>query len=106
MSPTKHSSPPPPLPQISSPAPAPVSFVAASPSQMPAQVLPDPIPAPLKHDLPPSGIEKPEAHVFPPIKSLSPIIPPQNLSPPTKKSSPAPERMHDMTNGEANGASS
>lgn len=99
MSPTKHSSPPPPLPQISSPAPAPVSFMAPSPSQMPAQILPDPIPAPLKHDgaRPPSSHEMSEAHVFPPIKSLSPSVPPQNLSPPVKKSSPAPARTYDAS---------
>ncbi|KAF1972978.1 hypothetical protein BU23DRAFT_466568 [Bimuria novae-zelandiae CBS 107.79] len=96
MSPTKHSSPPPPLPQISSPAPAPVSFIAPSPSQMPAQVLPDPIPAPSKHDAarPPSSHDISEVNIFPPIKSLSPVVPPQNLKPPTKKSSPAPERTY------------
>ncbi|KAL5393304.1 hypothetical protein DPSP01_000128 [Paraphaeosphaeria sporulosa] len=102
MSPIKHSSPPPPLPQMSSPAPAPVSFIAPSPSQMPAQILPDPIPAPLKHDgaRPPSSHEVSETHVFPPLKALSPIVPPQNLSPPTKKSSPAPLRTYDAsTNG-------
>ncbi|KAJ4353383.1 uncharacterized protein N0V89_005112 [Didymosphaeria variabile] len=99
MSPTKHSSPPPPLPQMmSSPAPAPVSFIAPSPGQMPAQILPDPIPAPSKHDgaRPPSSHEMSEAHVFPPIKSLSPSVPPQNLSPPVKKSSPAPNRTLDV----------
>ncbi|KAL5419418.1 hypothetical protein PMIN03_000608 [Paraphaeosphaeria minitans] len=101
MSPTKHSSPPPPLAQISSPAPAPVSFIAPSPSQMPAQILPDPIPAPLKHDgaRPPSSHEVSETHVFPPFKALSPIVPLQNLSPPTKKSSPVPVRAYDATNG-------
>jgi hypothetical protein len=99
MSPTKHSSPPPPLHQISSPPPAPVSFIAPSPGQMPAQILPDPIPAPSKHDgaRPPSSHEMSETHVFPPIKSLDPIVPPQNLSPPTKKSSPAPIRAHDAS---------
>lgn len=96
MSPTKHSSPPPPLPQMSSPAPAPVPFTAPSSSQMPAQLLPDPIPAPSKHEgvRPPSSHEMSEVHVFPPIKSLSPNVPLQNLSPPMKKSSPTPDRTY------------
>jgi len=93
FSPTKHSSPPPSIRHMSSPAPAPVNFVP-SPSQMPARVLPDPIPAPSKHDgeRPTSSHEISEKPIFPPIKSLSPSVPPQDLSPPLKKSSPVTER--------------
>ncbi|KAF2691189.1 hypothetical protein K458DRAFT_426547 [Lentithecium fluviatile CBS 122367] len=94
LSPTKHSSPPPPPAQhMSSPAPAPLQL-APSPRQMPAQMLPDPIPAPLKHDgaRPISSHEMSERVVLPPIKALSPNAPPQDLSPPTKKASPTPDR--------------
>ncbi|KAF2266879.1 hypothetical protein CC78DRAFT_552246 [Lojkania enalia] len=92
FSPVKHSSPPPPLPQMSSPAPTP--RIAPSPSQMPAQVLPHPIPAPEKHDglRPMSSHSLSETPILPPIKSLSPSAAPQNLSPPTKKASPTPDR--------------
>jgi hypothetical protein len=80
-------------PSFSPPAPAPLR-IAPSPSQMPAQVLPDPIPAPLKHDgaRPMSSHEMSETPIFPPIRSLNPDASPQILSPPVKKSSPAPER--------------
>ncbi|KAF1956155.1 hypothetical protein CC80DRAFT_70117 [Byssothecium circinans] len=93
FSPTKNSSPPPASHYMSSPAPAPINF-APSPSQMPAQVLPDPIPAPSKHDAarPVSSHETSEKMVLPPIKSLPPSTPYQNLSPPTKKASPTPDR--------------
>jgi len=97
FSPTKHSSPPPMVPVArmqSSPAPAPLHF-APSPNQMPAQMLPNPIPAPEKHDgmRPVSSHGIGETPILPPIKSLSPTAKAQNLSPPTKKSSPAPERL-------------
>ncbi|KAF2189679.1 hypothetical protein K469DRAFT_658746 [Zopfia rhizophila CBS 207.26] len=94
FSPTKHSSPPPPLSQLSSPAPVPPR-VAPSPSQMSTQVLPLPIPAPEKHDgvRPISSHSMSETPILPPIKSLSPSAKPQILSPPTKKPSPAPERL-------------
>jgi hypothetical protein len=61
---------------------------------MPAQILPDAIPAPLKHDgaRPPSSHEMSETRVFPPVRSLNPDSSPVILSPPVKKSSPAPER--------------
>ncbi|KAF2255696.1 hypothetical protein BU26DRAFT_498484 [Trematosphaeria pertusa] len=93
FSPTKNSSPPPPAQQMSSPAPAPVKF-APSPRQMPAQVLPDPIPAPSKHDAarPISSHSMADTPVLPPIKPLPPSANPQNLSPPTKKPSPTPEK--------------
>ncbi|CAI6245617.1 unnamed protein product [Periconia digitata] len=92
-SPTKHSSPPPHRQYMSSPAPAPIKF-APSPSQMPAQVLPDPIPAPSKHDVarPVSSQEVQEKMVLPPVKSLPPSTPFQDLSPPMKKTSPTPEK--------------
>ncbi|KAJ4986933.1 PHD-finger domain-containing protein [Stagonosporopsis vannaccii] len=92
FSPMKHSSPAP-MPHMSSPAPAPVR-IAPSPSQMPAQILPDAIPAPLKHDgaRPMSSHEMSETPIFPPVKSLNPDSSPQILSPPVKKSSPAPDR--------------
>ncbi|KAF2472110.1 uncharacterized protein BDR25DRAFT_333529 [Lindgomyces ingoldianus] len=94
FSPTKHSSPPPPPPpQISSPAPA-LPHFAPSPSQMPAQMLPSAIPAPEKHDAarPVSSHSISETPILPPIKSLSPSLNPQILSPPTKRQSPTPER--------------
>ncbi|ORY13759.1 hypothetical protein BCR34DRAFT_480526 [Clohesyomyces aquaticus] len=93
FSPTKNSSPPPPLPQLSSPAPI-VPYMAPSSPQMPAHVLPDPIPAPEKHDgaRPASSHSISETPVFPPIKSLSPSTKPQNFSAPVKKASPTPER--------------
>ncbi|KAH6614998.1 hypothetical protein C7974DRAFT_57194 [Boeremia exigua] len=92
FSPTKHSSPAP-MPHMSSPAPAPVR-IAPSPSQMPAQMLPDAIPAPLKHDgaRPASSHALSDTPVFPPSTSLEPAPAPLNLSPPVKKSSPAPDR--------------
>jgi hypothetical protein len=96
FSPTKHSSPAPNLAHMSSPVPAPAALrIAPSPSQMPAQVLPDPIPAPSKHDgmRPKSSHEVSETSVFPPSQSLSPQRKMQNLSPPVKKSSPVPERV-------------
>jgi hypothetical protein len=75
--------------------------IAPSPSQMPAQVLPDPIPAPLKHDgvRPASSHEVSETRVFPPAQSLSPLRTPQILSPPVKKTSPTPERRQNALNG-------
>lgn len=93
LSPTKHSSPPPQPPHMSSPAPAPVQL-APSPRQMPAQMLPSPIPAPSKHDgaRPVSSHEMSERVVLPPIKALPPVAPHQDLSPPTKKASPNPDR--------------
>jgi hypothetical protein len=107
FSPTKHSSPAPLQAHMSSPAPAPVR-IAPSPSQMPAQVLPDPIPAPSKHDgmRPVSSHEMSEKSVFPPSQSLSPQRLPQILSPPVKKASPTPEKMMGVEmygNGNANG---
>jgi hypothetical protein len=94
FSPTKHSSPAPISVHMSSPAMASV-HIAPSPSQMPAQVLPDPIPAPSKHDglRPTSSHEVSETPVFPPSQSLSPQHKPQILSPPVKKSSPTPDRV-------------
>lgn len=94
FSPVKHSSPAPVSVHMSSPAMAPL-HIAPSPSQMPAQVLPDPIPAPSKHDgmRPVSSHEMSETPVFPPSQSLSPQHKPQILSPPVKKSSPAPDRV-------------
>jgi hypothetical protein len=93
FSPTKHSSPAPLAAHMSSPAPAPVR-IAPSPSQMPAQVLPDPIPAPSKHDgmRPVSSHEMSETPVFPPAQALSPQHKPQIMSPPVKKASPTPEK--------------
>jgi hypothetical protein len=110
FSPTKHSSPAPLPATMSSPAPLP--FIAPSPSsQMPAQMLPDPIPAPSKHD----GVRPQESdlHVvsetplFPPI-SMKPLSSPMILDPPVKKdqSSPAPERLRGSVLGDGNGASS
>jgi hypothetical protein len=89
LSPTKHSSPPPHPLQMSSPAPAAPLHFAPSPVQNPAQILPDPIPAPAKHDARPVSSHS-ERMVMPPVKALPPSVPPQDLSPPTKKSSPAP----------------
>ncbi|KAF2018762.1 hypothetical protein BU24DRAFT_418311 [Aaosphaeria arxii CBS 175.79] len=93
FSPTKNSSPPPPA-HMSSPAPAPL-HIAPSPSQQPAQMLPAPIPAPEKHDgaRPISSHNMSVTPVLPPIKALSPSAKPQNLSPPTKKQSPTPDRF-------------
>jgi hypothetical protein len=91
LSPTKHSSPPPHPLQMSSPAPAAPLHFAPSPVQNPAQILPDPIPAPSKHDgSRPVSHETSERIIMPPVKALPPSVPPQDLSPPTKKSSPAP----------------
>ncbi|PSN73223.1 hypothetical protein BS50DRAFT_482251 [Corynespora cassiicola Philippines] len=93
FSPVKQpSSPPPPL-HMSSPAPAPIQ-IGPSPRQMPAHILPDPIPAPSKHDgaRPISSHSMSETPIFPPIKALSPTANPQILSPPTKNPSPTPER--------------
>ncbi|KAF1840840.1 uncharacterized protein K460DRAFT_295273 [Cucurbitaria berberidis CBS 394.84] len=109
FSPTKHSSPAPLPAHMSSPAPAPLR-IAPSPSQMPAQMLPDPIPAPLKHDgmRPVSSHAMSETPIFPPVKSLSPQRNPQILEPPTKKPSPTPERFHLASvshNGLGNGSS-
>lgn len=72
---------------------------------MPAQVLPDPIPAPSKHDgmRPVSSHEVSEKSVFPPSQSLSPQHKPQILSPPVKKASPRPERMSFEMDGVMNG---
>ena len=95
FSPVQHSPPAPAAPattHMSSPAPL---RIAPSPAQqMPAQILPDAIPAPLKHDgaRPPSSHEMSETRVFPPVRSLNPDSSPVILSPPVKKSSPAPER--------------
>lgn len=112
FSPVKHSSPAPLSNYMSSPAPAPAPMrIAPSPSaQMPAQMLPDPIPAPLKHDgmRPVSSHQMSETPIFPPIKALSPQRNPQILDPPTKKSSPAPDRFHLAPvghNGLGNGSS-
>ncbi|KAL5120314.1 hypothetical protein ACEQ8H_001872 [Pleosporales sp. CAS-2024a] len=105
FSPTKHSSPAPLPAHLSSPAPAPVR-IAPSPSQMLAQVLPDPIPAPSKHDgiRPVSSHEVGEKSVFPPSQSLSPQRLPQILSPPVKKASPTPEKMQGIEmSGHGNG---
>jgi hypothetical protein len=109
FSPTKHSSPAPLPAHMSSPAPAPVR-IAPSPSQMPAQVLPDPIPAPSKHDgmRPMSSHDMSETSVFPPSQSLSPKRTETILDPPVKKASPQPERMRGVEmygnmNGNGNG---
>lgn len=109
FSPTKHSSPAPLPAHMSSPAPAPLR-IAPSPSQMPAQMLPDPIPAPSKHDgmRPVSSHEMSETPIFPPVKALSPQRNPQILEPPTKKPSPTPERFQLASfgqNGLGNGSS-
>ncbi|KAJ4367383.1 hypothetical protein N0V83_006965 [Neocucurbitaria cava] len=109
FSPTKHSSPAPLPAHMSSPAPAPMR-IAPSPSQMPAQMLPDPIPAPSKHDgmRPVSSHAMSETPIFPPAKALSPQRNPQILEPPTKKPSPTPERFQVAPvgqNGFANGSS-
>ena len=99
FSPTKHSSPAPAhaaltAHNMSSPGSL---RIAPSPSQqqMPAQILPDAIPAPLKHDgaRPESSHEMSETRVFPPVRSLNPDESPVILSPPVKKSSPSPERL-------------
>jgi hypothetical protein len=101
FSPTKHSSPAPLRANMSSPAPAPMRIAPSPSSQMPAQMLPDPIPAPLKHDgmRPVSSHQMSETPVFPPIKSLEPLSSPTILDPPVKKSSPAPDRFLDRMNG-------
>lgn len=72
---------------------------------MPAQVLPDPIPAPLKHDgaRPFSSHEMSETRIFPPVKGLGPVEKTQILSPPVKKSSPAPERVSMLGGGDREG---
>ncbi|EMD61474.1 hypothetical protein COCSADRAFT_201892 [Bipolaris sorokiniana ND90Pr] len=96
FSPVKHSSPAPLPATMSSPAPAPMRIVPSPSSQMPAQMLPDPIPAPSKHDgvrLPSHTHHLSETPVFPPVKSLEPLSSPTILDPPVKKSSPAPERF-------------
>lgn len=93
FSPTKHSSPPPlPLPSGSSPI---HSRTAPSPSPT---LLPEPVPAPEKHDAarPFSSHGISETAIWPPVKTLSPSAKPQILSPPTKKSSPAPDRLQFM----------
>ncbi|KAF2648179.1 hypothetical protein K491DRAFT_784254 [Lophiostoma macrostomum CBS 122681] len=95
FSPTKHSSPPPPQPPISSP----MSITPRNgyaPVQAPVQMLPNPIPAPSKHDgaRPISSHSMSETPIFPPVKALSPNAKPQIMSPPVKKSSPTPERPH------------
>ncbi|USP74292.1 hypothetical protein yc1106_01566 [Curvularia clavata] len=102
FSPTKHSSPAPLPATMSSPAPAPMRIAPSPSSQMPAQMLPDPIPAPSKHD----GVRPlsnshhlSDTPVFPPIKSLEPLSSPTILDPPVKKSSPAPERFREVMNG-------
>lgn len=106
FSPTKHSSPAPLPHHMSSPAPL---RIAPSPSsQMPAQILPDPIPAPLKHDAlrPVSSHLMSETSVFPPAQELAPKSSPPILEPPTKKLSPQPERVRAAflgQNGYANG---
>lgn len=68
---------------------------------MPAQVLPDPIPAPSKHDgmRPTSSHEVSEMKVFPPSQSLSPQRMEVDLSPPVKRASPKVERMSDVMQG-------
>ncbi|KAB2101602.1 hypothetical protein AG0111_0g10290 [Alternaria gaisen] len=101
FSPTKHSSPAPLPANMSSPAPAPMRIAPSPSSQMPAQMLPDPIPAPLKHDgmRPISSHQMSETPIFPPVKSLEPLSSPTILDPPVKKSSPAPDRFLDRMNG-------
>jgi chemotaxis protein histidine kinase CheA len=101
FSPTKHSSPAPLPANMSSPAPAPMRIAPSPSSQMPAQMLPDPIPAPSKHDAmrPVSSHQMSETPIFPPVKSLEPLSSPTILDPPVKKSSPAPDRFRDVTNG-------
>lgn len=103
FSPTKHSSPPPPLPYMSSPAPMPAP-ISHPPTQLSASMLPNPIPAPEKHDgaRPVSSHSISQTHVFPPVESLSPSAKPINLSPPVKRSSPAPERLP-FQQGQSNG---
>ncbi|KNG51314.1 phd-finger domain-containing protein [Stemphylium lycopersici] len=102
FSPTKHSSPAPLPTTMSSPAPAPMRIAPSPSSQMPAQMLPDPIPAPSKHDgiRPLSSHHMSETPVFPPVQSLEPLSSPTILDPPVKKSSPAPERFRNVVNGE------
>ncbi|CAA9958368.1 PHD multi-domain protein [Pyrenophora teres f. maculata] len=103
FSPTKHSSPAPMPAHMSSPAPAPAPMrIVPSPSaQMPARMLPDPIPAPSKHDgmRPVSSHQMSETPIFPPVKSLEPLSSPTILDPPIKKSSPRPDKFHSLTNG-------
>ncbi|KAF1939553.1 hypothetical protein EJ02DRAFT_255119 [Clathrospora elynae] len=101
FSPTKHSSPAPLPAHMSSPAPAPMRIAPSPSSQMPAQILPDPIPAPSKHDglRPVSSHAMSETPIFPPIK-MNPLSSPQILVPPTKKQSPTPDRFQSMLNGQ------
>lgn len=89
FSPMKHSSPPP-LPPLPASSPG-LGHVAPSPSPT---LLPNPVPAPEKHDAarPFSSHSMSETPIWPPIKTLSPSAKPQILSPPTKKSSPTPDR--------------
>lgn len=105
FSPTKHSSPAPLPAQMSSPAPAPIRIAPSPSSQMPAQMLPDPIPAPSKHDAmrPVSSHQMSETPVFPPVKSLDPVSCPPILEPPTKKQSPQPDRFFPPENTGQNG---
>ncbi|EOA82156.1 uncharacterized protein SETTUDRAFT_173857 [Exserohilum turcica Et28A] len=109
FSPIKHSSPAPLPATMSSPAPAPLRIAPSPSSQMPAQMLPDPIPAPSKHDdiRRPLSMHSSSRHhhnmsdtpVFPPIKSLEPpLSSPTILDPPVKKSSPAPDRFRGAVN--------
>ncbi|KAF7453789.1 PHD finger domain protein [Pyrenophora tritici-repentis] len=103
FSPTKHSSPAPMPAHMSSPAPAPAPMrIVPSPSaQMPARMLPDPIPAPSKHDgmRPVFSHQMSETPIFPPVRSLEPLSSPTILDPPIKKSSPRPDKFHSLTNG-------
>ncbi|KAH8727533.1 hypothetical protein GQ44DRAFT_770104 [Phaeosphaeriaceae sp. PMI808] len=80
-------------------APAPLRIAPSPSSQMPAQILPDPIPAPSKHDAirPVSSHEMSETSIFPPAQALSPAHKPLILSPPVKKSSPGPERKNGVS---------
>lgn len=68
---------------------------------MPAQVLPDPIPAPSKHDgmRPASSHEVSEMKVFPPSQSLSPQRMEVDLSPPIKRASPKVDRLSSVMEG-------
>ncbi|KAF2131395.1 hypothetical protein P153DRAFT_335654 [Dothidotthia symphoricarpi CBS 119687] len=95
FSPTKNSSPALRPTHMSSPAPAPMRIAPSPSSQMPAQVLPDPIPAPSKHDgrRAVASHEVSETQVFPPVRMLNPSSVPVVMSPPVKKESPVPERV-------------
>lgn len=92
FSPTKHSSPPPANPYLSSPALA-HARLAYSPAQHSSPRLPDPVPAPEKHDgaRPVSSHKFSETTILPPM-NLAPDQREQNLSPPVKKTSPTPDR--------------